>query len=122
VLAHHDRIDDQREFERLSQRRDDFNDLDGSQRAGFGGGRRNIGDDGLDLCGDERRLQRVDQRDSLRVLHRHQSHDGFAVDAELMEGFEIGLDAGAAAWVGTRDGERDGRHPSTLACNEGVRE
>ena len=38
----------------------------------------------------------------MRVLHREQRDHRLAVDAELMEGLEVGLDARAAARIRTR--------------------
>ena len=47
--------------------------------------------------------------DAVRVLDGDEGYDGLAVDAELVKCLEIGLNAGAAARVGSCDGERDGR-------------
>ncbi len=45
-----------------------------------------------------------------RVLRRDERERAGAVDAEAVEGLEVGLDAGAAARVRAGDGERDGGH------------
>ena len=51
--------------------------------------------------------QHLDARDAQRVLDGEKRDDGLAVDAELVEGLEVGLDARAAAGVGS--GDRQGR-------------
>ena len=49
-------------------------------------------------------------RDAHGVLHGEQRDHRFAIDAELMEGLEVGLNARAAARVASGDREGDGRH------------
>src|ERR1019366_6913419 len=47
-------------------------------------------------------------------LYREQGDHGFAVDAELVEGFQVGLNSRAAARVASGDGEGDGPHPPSI--------
>ena len=56
-----------------------------------------IGEHRIDLRGDEIRRHVVNGGDALRVLRGQRGDHRGAIDAERAEGFEIGLDAGAAA-------------------------
>jgi hypothetical protein len=56
----------------------------------------------------ENRRHVFDVFKSYRVLHRKQRDHGFSVDAELVEGLEVGLDASPARRIGTGNGESYG--------------
>ena len=60
---------------------------------------------GIELRGDERRIGRVDCGNAARVLRGERRDDARAVGAERGERLQVGLDAGAAARIGTGDGE-----------------
>ena len=55
------------------------------------------------------RRQALHARHPARVLDRHQSDNRLPVDAELMEGLEVRLDARASTGVRTGDGQRNRR-------------
>ena len=99
MFANHDRIDDQREVELLGALVDGIDRLGGSQSAGFG-------DDGLDvieyrveLIEDQFGREVFDTSDPEGVLGGDHGHDRSAVDTELLEGLQVGLESCAAAWV-----------------------
>jgi hypothetical protein len=60
---------------------------------------------GVDLRAQEGHRRHVHGRHPTRVLRGERGNRGQAVHAVRGEGFEIGLDAGAAAGVGAGDGE-----------------
>ena len=68
-----------------------------------------IGKHRIDLRGDEVRRHVVDRGDALGILRGQRRDHRGAIDAERGEGFQIGLDAGAAAGIRARDGDRDRR-------------
>ena len=76
-----------------------------AQRSGLRRGRRNVADDGANLIGHQIGRQAFHAFHAARVLHGDQRDDRFAINAELMKCFKIGLDAGAAARIGSGDGE-----------------
>ncbi len=103
-------------------RRHRFDRRGARQHADLDGANRKIGEYRVHLRQDEVARHVADRRHALRVLRGQRGDDAGAIDAERREGFEIRLDAGAAARVGARDGERDRRHdlrrssaPSTTA-------
>ena len=75
---------------------------------------RNILQHGGQLCQHQRGRHHLHARHAHRILYRKQCDHGFAVDAELVEGFQVGLNPRAAARVASRDGEGDGRHPPSI--------
>ena len=77
----------------------------GVQHADFGGVRADVADDGINLRGEDGRGRGVDGRDAAGVLRRQRRERAHAVAAQRGEGFEIGLDARAAAAVRAGDGE-----------------
>ena len=106
MLADHDGIDDEREREAGGQRRNGFDDWCGSERADLGSGGRDVFEHGFDLLNYESGREHFDARNALGVLNGKERDDGFAVDAELMEGFEVGLESSPAGRVRTGNGER----------------
>ena len=68
-----------------------------------------IGEHGVDLRGDEVGRHVVDGGHAPGVLRGQRGDHRGAVDAERREGLQIGLDAGAAAGIGARDGDGDRR-------------
>ena len=80
-------------------------DLQDVQHAHFGGVRADVADDGINLRGEDGRGRGVDGRDAAGVLRRQRRERAHAVAAQRGEGFEIGLDARAAAAVRAGDGE-----------------
>ena len=86
------------------------------ERAGLGRGGRDILEHGLNLFQHQRDRHHFHARHAHAVLHRQQSHHGFAVDAELVKRLEVGLNAGPAAGVGAGDGQGDGRHHAKSCC------
>ena len=102
MLSDHDRVDYQRAFDmKRSYGLDNFLI---PERTEFGGVWGNVFQNCLDLRQHQIAGERVDTSDAKRVLDGDQSDDGFAVHAELMEGFEVGLHAGSATGVGAGDG------------------
>ena len=79
-----------------------------------------IGKHRVDLRGDEVGRHLVDGGNAFGVLRRQRGDHRSAIDAERGEGFEVGLDAGAAARVRARDGEGDGS-THCHACNIFIR-
>src|SRR5581483_4119078 len=63
-----------------------------------------------ELCRDEGGRHVVDGADRLGILRGQRGNYRGAVDAECRKGLEVGLDTGAAAGVGTRDGQGDRGH------------
>src|SRR5207244_861056 len=61
----------------------------------------------VELLRHERRRERLPRTHADGVLRRHRRDDARAEDAELVERLEVGLDPGAAARIGARDGEGD---------------
>src|SRR5579871_148528 len=110
VLADKNGVDDERKPEISRGGRDGFDDGAVSQRAGFGGGGWNIIDHGAQLVHHQDWCETFDALKRDGVLHRDERDDGFAVDTELMKGFEIGLNAGATRGIGTGDGKSNGWH------------
>jgi len=66
-----------------------------------------IGDQGLELLGDELRWYHVHSGHALGVLCGEGRDHGRAVDAQRREGLEVGLDAGTAGGVAAGDGQPD---------------
>ncbi len=74
-----------------------------------------IGEHRVDLRGDKVRRHIMDGEDALGVLRRQRGDDAGAIDAERGKGFQIRLDAGAAARIRAGDGQGDGNaHRSSL--------
>src|SRR5450759_51373 len=66
-----------------------------------------IGDQGLELLGDELRWYHVHSGHALGALCGEGRDHGRAVDAQRREGLEVGLDAGTAGGVADCDGQPD---------------
>ena len=79
---------------------------------------------GLDLLADERGLECHDAAHLGRVLRGHGGEGARAVHAVGREGLEVGLGAGAAARVGSGDGQRRRwgriRHRATIGGHRGI--
>ncbi len=82
---------------------------DGSraEHARFHRDRREVVGERLELAGDELDRDRLPRPNPDRVLGRHGGDHARAEHAELVERLQVGLDAGAAARVRSRDGEGD---------------
>ena len=78
------------------------------QHADFDGVDADVGEDGFALGADDVAGDGVHGLHALGVLRGYGGDDARAVCAERAEGFEVGLDARAAAGVGTGDGEDAG--------------
>ena len=114
VLAHHDRVDHQREAEGGGCPGDGPHHRGSAKGAGFGGRGRNVLEDGGELLEHQVLGEHLDARNTGGVLDGDEGDYGFAVDAELVKGFEVGLDSGAAAGVGAGNGQGYGSHLPTL--------
>jgi hypothetical protein len=75
------------------------------ERADLDGRGTHIGEDRVDLLGDECRGKHFDAGDLARVLRGGGHEDGRAVDSVRGEGQQVGLNAGPAP--GIRGGDRD---------------
>ncbi|MNN63538.1 hypothetical protein D3C81_1789220 [compost metagenome] len=75
------------------------------QHAGFDGIRCKILPDGIELCSNSFRLQRIYTLHPEGVLCCHCGEGRHAVDTQLLKGFEIGLDTGTAPAVRAGDGQ-----------------
>ena len=91
---------------------DGADDARGKQHAGFGRGHGKACQHGFEFQSHEFGLRRLDARDAQAVLGRQGGDDAHAVAAQGHDGFQVGLDARAAAGVGTGNGQnvRGGRH------------
>ena len=67
---------------------------------------------GVELRGNEARVRRVNRGDAARVLRGQRRDHARAIGAERGEGLQIGLDAGAAAGIGTGDRQHIGNRLS----------
>ena len=105
MFTHHDGVHYQRKGELAGGMSYRFHHLDGAERAGLGSGRRNIFDHRGDLFQYQPIRHRFHARHAYGVLYGQQGNHGFAVHAELVESLEVSLYAGAAAGIGSRDGE-----------------
>ncbi len=107
---HHDRIHDEVGQPALGgQIGDDGHVGGGGQHAGLDRGDREVVEDRLDLQTQERRVGRDDPSYLDGVLGGERGDRRAAVDAERRERPQVGLDAGAAPRVGSRDREGDRR-------------
>ncbi|MNC44060.1 hypothetical protein D3C75_929550 [compost metagenome] len=75
------------------------------QHAGFNGIGCKIRPDGIELCGNGFRFQRIHALDSQGVLGGHCGERRHAIYTQLLKGFEIRLDTGAASAVRAGDGQ-----------------
>src|SRR5437867_3060292 len=99
MLADHDRIHNERKRESKRGRGDGFHDRAIAQRPRLRRLRRNVVKYGVQLVEDPLRSQALYAIDALRILDREHCEDSLAVDAELVEGFEISLDASPATGI-----------------------
>jgi hypothetical protein len=106
VLTNHDGVDDQKAWQIATGY--GLDNLSVAQRAGLGGLRGEVFDDGLNLISHQAALKQLDATGASRVLHRDQGDGGSAINAELMKSFEVGLQTCATARIRARYGERDG--------------
>ena len=88
----------------------DVDDRGAAQHAGLHGVRDDVGEDRIDLRGDELRRHLVDANHGYGVLRCERGESRHAVNAESGECLEVGLDAGAAAGVRARNREDGWRH------------
>ena len=108
---HHGVDDDRRAAPGGELRGDGLDHLARGEHAGLGGADRVGGQDRVELRGDEVRVRHVDGRDAGGVLRGERGEDGAGVEPERVERADVGLDAGVAAAVASRDGEGGGLPP-----------
>ena len=82
---------------------DGFYDFPIAERPRLDGHRRDVAQDCVDLLAHKIRRQALNALNSKRVLHRDERDDCLTVNTQLVKSFEIGLNTGAAARIGTRD-------------------
>jgi hypothetical protein len=80
-------------------------DLGGTEHADLHRVDAHIGEQRVDLLGDERGRHGMHAGDGARVLRRQSGHHAGAIGAQRREGLEIGKDAGAARGVDAGDGK-----------------
>lgn len=110
VLGDHHGIHDQGKLELLQGLGHGADDRGISESAGLGGVWRDVFGNSGNLLGDQYRIQALDAGDAPGVLDGDEREDRLAVNAKLVKRFQVGLDACAARWVGSGDGECDGLH------------
>ena len=103
VLAHNHGVHHQGESEVRGRLRHGSHDRSVTQRSRLGRGGRNIVEHRAELMQHQHRWQAFDVFQGNGVLDRDERNHGFAVNAQLMKGLEIGLNACAARWIGTGD-------------------
>ncbi|OPZ04498.1 MAG: hypothetical protein BWZ10_03153 [candidate division BRC1 bacterium ADurb.BinA364] len=111
----HYRIDHQWKA-RLARRerfRDRFDDGGGGEHAGFGGAGRDVAQNGPNLIADKVRRNIENAGNAARVLSGQGRDGAHSIHAEGGEGLQIGLNAGAAAGVGSGHAKSDWIHRST---------
>src|SRR6202034_13302 len=97
VLANHNGIDYQRALDGTTRNR--FNDGRRSQRSRLGCLGRKIFEDGVDLSSDQRGFEHLNARHAGGVLDSDESDRGGAIDVQLMERLQVGLNTRSAAGV-----------------------
>jgi len=107
MLADGNRIDNQRALEPSGDIAYRFDDLAIAQRSGFHGRRWHVFQDGQDLFSQQIGRDAFDAPHADAVLDGEQSDASLAVDAKLMKSFEVGLDSGAAARIGSGNTQRN---------------
>ena len=105
MFAHEHRIHHEWKLEVPGQFSYCLDNLPIAERSGFGGTGRDIGDDSTNLLGHQIRKHALDPVDAHSVLNGEERDHGLAIYAELMESFEIRLNARTAAGIGPGDGE-----------------
>ena len=107
AFGDHHWIDDDGNFRMLPELSGDgAHDLCVRQHAGFEGANLKIAEDGAHLLVHKFHRDFVDALHAEGVLRCHSDDDGGAENAAFLEGFQIGLNAGAATAVTACDGER----------------
>ena len=86
--------------------RDRRDDSGRGEHPNLDGGDIDVFENRVDLRRGKTRKRDVHGSDPLRILRGQGGDDGHAVAAKRGEGFEIGRDARAAAWIKTRDREK----------------
>ena len=115
ALRHHDGIDDQRlELEAANSLRHHLDDLGGCQHACFGRGWTAIANHRVDLGRDKLRRHYMDAHHPARILRGQRGDRTHPVYPKHGEGFEIGLDAGSTARVGTGNRQSSRYHGMVL--------
>ena len=105
ALAYADGIDHKRELAPLQSGFDRFNDFGGEQHTGLGRGDGEAFPDRFELKPHKARFRGMDTRDAHAVLRGQGGNDAHPEPTDNSDGFEVGLNARAAAGVGTGDGE-----------------
>ncbi len=93
---------------------DSRNDRCGAQSTGLGGVRWQVLKNGVDLFGHQPGIKRLNARQAGGVLDGEQSDRGGAIDPELVERFEVGLNARSSAGVRAGDGEGNRDHVRSI--------
>ncbi len=75
-----------------------------------------VGEYRVDLFGDESRVDGLKGSHTLRVLRRQRGDNRHAIGTERGECLQVGLDAGAAAWIRAGDGKDIGNHAATAGA------
>ena len=112
ALAYGHGVHHQRKGPAAQNGTDGADDARGKQHAGFGRGHGKARQYGFKFQSHEFGFRCLDARDAQAVLGRQGGDDAHAVAAQSHDGFQVGLDARAAAGVGTGNGQniRGGRH------------
>jgi hypothetical protein len=111
LVRHHDGVADHRASRAVGERGGDrAHHVRRAEHAQLGGVHHDVGEQRRQLLGDELRRYAVDAGDTAGVLRGQRGEHRRPVDAEGAERLEVGLDAGAAAGVAARHGQRC-RHP-----------
>src|SRR5438045_3642025 len=110
MLTDHDGIDNQRKCKFSGCQSNRFDDRHIAQRTGLCGGWWDVVQHSAQLLYHELRRKALHTIDLLRVLHGEQSQHSFAVDSELMKGFEVSLDSRSTTGIRAGDRQCDGPH------------
>lgn len=102
MFGDHDGVNDEGEEEAGRLKGDGFDHFGRAEGAGFGGLGREVFGDSVELGNGESGSEDFHGFDADGVLDGEQREDRGAVDAVLVEGFQVRLDAGAAAGVRNR--------------------
>ena len=117
ALCHHHRIEDDVAHAVMSQPiRDRRRDLRGRHHADLHRINAHIGEDRVDLFGDEPRIDCLKRSHTLRVLSGQRSDHGHAIRAKSRERLQISLDAGSPTGIRAGDGKNVGDHAATAGA------
>ena len=122
TLRDHDRIEDERDTRGAlgDDRRDGLDDGRVVQHAGLQRISAKIVEHDLDLLPDEIGRDRQDAEHACCVLRGQRRHGGHRKAAEHRHGFDVRLDAGAAAGIRAGDDQYPPVHPGFIAASTGI--